>query len=139
VHAQFIPFLHSSLGSFLFPSFSKLSFIPAVILGSRIVIRPDHQPSPENGLHISHFLTVSPKFSGIGGAGVVAIYKLGFPELSGKGSGSQQFKSDIIFEEIKERAAQVNKWPKGNEYNIDVTAYLRRRIWQRKLGPATNL
>ncbi|CAK5082168.1 unnamed protein product [Meloidogyne enterolobii] len=65
-------------------------------IGSRIVFRPDRQPSPENG---------------IGGAGVVAIYKLGFPELANKkkeenGEMSSEFKSDAIFEEIKERAEQ---------------------------------
>lgn len=51
-------------------------------------------------------------FPGIGGAGVVAIYKLGFPELTSpqgqsKAIGGTSFRSDVIFEEIRERAAQV--------------------------------
>ncbi|KAF7633893.1 hypothetical protein Mgra_00006755 [Meloidogyne graminicola] len=46
---------------------------------------------------------------GIGGAGVVAIYKLGFPELvkideNNKENIINKFKSDVIFDEIKERA-----------------------------------
>lgn len=61
-------------------------------IGSRIVFRPDRQPSPENG---------------IGGAGVVAIYKLGFPELAKNNEEMNiKFKSDVIFDEIKERAIQ---------------------------------
>jgi hypothetical protein len=50
--------------------------------------------------------------SGIGGAGVVAIYKLAFPPASSekipvKLSNGTIFKSDLIFEEIRERASEV--------------------------------
>jgi hypothetical protein len=101
-------------------------------VGSRIVIRPDRQPSSENGkppsicpISYSKFIKISsffpfssnyphfPPFLGIGGAGVVALYKLAFPELAkGRGEmpmnvGNGRFKSDAIFEEIKERAAKV--------------------------------
>jgi hypothetical protein len=65
-------------------------------------------------MHCSHF-------QGIGGAGVVAIYKLAYPELqkgsnptgiapNGGGGGGTRFKSDAIFEEIKERAGQVRRY-----------------------------
>uniref|UniRef100_A0A914GYM0 Sterol carrier protein 2 n=1 Tax=Globodera rostochiensis TaxID=31243 RepID=A0A914GYM0_GLORO len=51
---------------------------------------------------------------GIGGAGVVAIYKLGFPQIADQPAREQKaaakdFKSDAIFEEIRERAAKESE------------------------------
>ncbi|KAL3108507.1 hypothetical protein niasHT_015429 [Heterodera trifolii] len=97
-------------------------------IGSRIVIRADRQPSPENG---------------IGGAGVVAIYKLGFPELinrnkdegHGKGveGGKRDFKSDAIFEEIRERATRESELgdqqPIGSIFKFVISRGADKREW----------
>lgn len=59
-------------------------------------------------------------YLGIGGAGVVALYKLGFSnqqavalqkgsDIMERGIGHRTYKSDVIFEEIRERAAQVHQ------------------------------
>lgn len=85
---------------------------------------------------------------GIGGAGVVALYKLGFPisaseEDAENGTkaeekGRVRFKSDVIFEEIRERAAQVS----GGHWALvvpgKVKRFARRWKWPSKSVPATS-
>lgn len=76
----------------------------------------------------------------------MAIYRLGFPELisdvakkapgqQGE-SGGKRFKSDVIFEEIRERAAQVGGIDQRTKWASEMNAFVQEAEMAKQIGAA---